>query len=159
MFETPETWESEWDGMPEFVQDDKTPADSITVQFETHADRHNFLVMLGENPARRKSIWWPQKKYLKQSFGKPKKVPQNRYPVYIISKGRWESRHTSKSLESLGIEYRIVVEPQEYKNYSSVINPDKIHTPIFKSRTWVDTGKKLGSWTCKNIGTCKTLDS
>jgi hypothetical protein len=49
-----------------------------------------------------------------------------RYPVYIISKGRHESRLTVKSLEEIGVPYRIVVEPQEYDLYASVINPDNI---------------------------------
>lgn len=48
------------------------------------------------------------------------------YPVYIISKGRWESRLTSKALEDMKVPYRIVVEAQELGQYSSVINPDKI---------------------------------
>lgn len=48
------------------------------------------------------------------------------YPVYIVSKGRWESRLTSKALEKMGVPYRIVIEPQEYDNYSAVINPEKI---------------------------------
>lgn len=38
-----------------------------------------------------------------------------KYPVYIISKGRHESRLTSKTLE-----------PQEYDDYASVIDPSKI---------------------------------
>ena len=49
-----------------------------------------------------------------------------KYPVYIISKGRWESRLTSKALEKMKIPYHIVIEPQEYDLYASVINPDKI---------------------------------
>lgn len=49
-----------------------------------------------------------------------------RYPVYIISKGRWESRLTSKALEKIGVPYHIVIEPQEYEEYASVIDPDKI---------------------------------
>lgn len=48
------------------------------------------------------------------------------YPVYIISKGRWESRLTSKALEDLKVPYKIVIEPQEYDNYAAVINPEKI---------------------------------
>lgn len=47
-------------------------------------------------------------------------------PVYIISKGRWESRLTSKALESMSVPYHIVVEPQEYDNYAAVIDPQKI---------------------------------
>lgn len=50
----------------------------------------------------------------------------SRHSVYIISKGRHDSRLTSKALEAMGVAYRIVIEPQEYKLYSSAINPDKI---------------------------------
>ncbi len=49
-----------------------------------------------------------------------------RYPVYIISKGRWESRLTSKALEARSVPYRIVIEPQEYEQYAAVIDPAKI---------------------------------
>lgn len=48
------------------------------------------------------------------------------YPVYVISKGRWESRLTSKLLEKVNIPYHIVIEPQERDNYAAVINPNKI---------------------------------
>lgn len=49
-----------------------------------------------------------------------------KYPIYIISKGRWESRLTSKALEIMKVHYNIVVEPQEYDNYSKVIDKSKI---------------------------------
>jgi len=49
-----------------------------------------------------------------------------KYPVYIISKGRWESRKTSKALEEIKVPYHIVIEPQEYLQYASVIDSKKI---------------------------------
>lgn len=49
-----------------------------------------------------------------------------KYPVYIISKGRWDSRQTSRSLEQMQVPYHIVVEPQEYTNYAAVIDEKKI---------------------------------
>ncbi len=49
-----------------------------------------------------------------------------KYPIYIISKGRWESRLTSKSLEKINVPYHIVIEPQEYDSYASVIDTNKI---------------------------------
>lgn len=49
-----------------------------------------------------------------------------KYPVYIISKGRWESRFTSKALEKMNVPYRIVIEPQEFEQYSAVIDKNKI---------------------------------
>lgn len=48
------------------------------------------------------------------------------YPVYIISKGRWEKRLTSRALESMRVPYHIVIEPQEYEQYAAVIDPAKI---------------------------------
>lgn len=67
------------------------------------------------------------------------------YPVYIISKGRWESRLTSKALEKMGVPYHIVIEPQEYDDYASVIDPEKIYILPFSNlgqggipaRNWV----------------------
>jgi hypothetical protein len=48
------------------------------------------------------------------------------YPIYIISKGRADTRFTSRSLEEMGVPYRIVIEPQEYEKYAAVIDPKKI---------------------------------
>ena len=53
-------------------------------------------------------------------------MKQTRYPLYIISKGRWESRMTSRTLEEIGADYRIVIEEQEYDKYAAVIDPKKI---------------------------------
>ena len=68
-----------------------------------------------------------------------------RYPIYIISKGRWKSRLTSKALEKMRVPYHIVVEPQEYDDYAAVIDPKKIHVLPFSNlgqgsipaRNWV----------------------
>jgi len=68
-----------------------------------------------------------------------------KYPVYIISKGRWESRKTSKALEEMKVPYHIVIEPQEYDQYASVIDSNKILTLPFSelgmgsipARNWV----------------------
>lgn len=51
-----------------------------------------------------------------------------RFPVYVISKGRWGRRQTSRTLEMMGVPYRIVVEPKEYDNYAEVIDQSKILT-------------------------------
>lgn len=51
-----------------------------------------------------------------------------KYSIYIISKGRWETRQTSRYLEWASIPYFIVIEPSEYAEYAAVISPDKIIT-------------------------------
>ena len=61
---------------------------------------------------------------------KKKQVDMNiykpRFPVYIISKGRWKRKPTSNCFEKIGLDYYIVVEKQEYNNYASVIDKNKI---------------------------------
>ena len=52
-----------------------------------------------------------------------------RYPVYVISKGRWDTRLTVRALESISVPYRVVVEPQERDRYAEVIDPAR--------KTWV----------------------
>lgn len=67
------------------------------------------------------------------------------YPVYIISKGRWETRLTASALEEMRVPYHIVVEPQEYRRYADVIDPQKIYQLPFSklglgsipARNWV----------------------
>lgn len=49
-----------------------------------------------------------------------------RFPVYIISKGRWQRRQTAKTLIAMKVPYKIVVEPSEYDNYRDVIDPNNI---------------------------------
>lgn len=67
------------------------------------------------------------------------------YPIYVISKSRWDTRLTSISLEKIDVPYRIVIEPQEYDNYAAVIDPSMILTLPFSNlgqgsipaRNWV----------------------
>lgn len=49
-----------------------------------------------------------------------------KYPIYIVSKGRWETRLTSKALERINVPYYIVVEAHERDQYAAVIDPHKV---------------------------------
>ena len=44
------------------------------------------------------------------------------YPIYIISKGRWDNTKTADSLDKLGIGYKVVVEPCELDKYLTRFN-------------------------------------
>lgn len=48
------------------------------------------------------------------------------FPVYIVSKGRSESRYTAVQLDMMKVPYSIVIEEQEYDKYSEVIPREKI---------------------------------
>jgi len=44
-----------------------------------------------------------------------------KYPIYVISKGRWESRQTARALLARKVPFRVVVEPQEFEQYAAVL--------------------------------------
>lgn len=48
----------------------------------------------------------------------------NKYPLYVISKGRADNHKTPGALENLGLKYYIAVEPQEYEAYCKTIGPN-----------------------------------
>lgn len=55
------------------------------------------------------------------------------YPVYIISKGRSESRLTARTLDKINVPYKIVIEPQEFDLYNKYIDESKIITTPFSN--------------------------
>lgn len=50
-----------------------------------------------------------------------------KWPVFIPSKGRSDSRMTMKMFDALGVPYTIFVEPQEFDLYVPHISPERIH--------------------------------
>lgn len=72
-------------------------------------------------------------------------VHNPRWPVYIVSKGRADSRLTSRSLERMQVPYFMAIEPQDYDAYAAVIDPKKILVLPFsnhgdgpgRARNWV----------------------
>ena len=129
LFEIEEDWRKTWVGMPEFEQKDLESWQSIKVHFKTMEDRKKFSELI-EHPITdiTASLWYPKaKKMISSDKGFITESPVNpRHPVYVISKGRWDSRLTVKSLEQIGIPYHIVIEPQEYDQYAAVIDPKNI---------------------------------
>lgn len=133
LFEFDEPWKEHWRGMPEFIQPDAHPWRSIEVGFRTVEDFARFQEVIGQRfkngtkytPA----IWFPYAGPFASRIGKyySSSSPKNpRHPIYVISKGRWESRLTVRYLEKMNVPYKIVVEPQERDAYANVIDPTKI---------------------------------
>ena len=53
-------------------------------------------------------------------------MAQPKFPLYIVSKGRSETRMTSKALELMRVPYFIIIEAQEYAAYAQYIAKNKI---------------------------------
>lgn len=51
---------------------------------------------------------------------------QSKYPIYIVSKGRFKNPITAKSFEKYNIDYLIAVEPQEEQDYINVLGKHRV---------------------------------
>lgn len=51
---------------------------------------------------------------------------QPRYPIYIVSKGRWENGQTARVFKEAGLDFLIAVEPQEYDQYCEAFGEEYI---------------------------------
>lgn len=141
-------WKKYWLEMPKYVQKDKWPYKSLLVHFLTEKGR-NYFSEITDNiiTEKTKYIYFPKREkdnlFDFKCISHPIKNPD--YPMYIISKGRWESRLTAKALDKIKVPYHIVIEPQEYDSYASVINKKKIKILPFSNlgqgsipaRNWV----------------------
>jgi hypothetical protein len=116
-----------WYSMPQYKADDKIYP-IIYVGFINNVDKNDFAKKLNINIGGNKWVHYPKPiipNNKKMKYEITYKI-NPKYPVYIISKGRWKSRYTSKSLEEANIPYHIVVEKEEYEKYAEVIDERKI---------------------------------
>ena len=62
-FEMPEWWEGDWQGMPEFIQEDQGAYKSLIVNFETKEDMEEFMKLISQKfTFKTQSIWHPKAK-------------------------------------------------------------------------------------------------
>jgi hypothetical protein len=72
---------------------------------------------------------------------------KNKYPIYIPTKGRFESRKTVKALLEMGAEFKVVIEPQEEQLYLTILPKEYIlvlpfskptdHSMLVTVRNWI----------------------
>lgn len=80
-----------------------------------------------------------------------------RYPVYVVSKGRWESRLTIRALTTMGVDFRVVVEESEYEKYCSVIPSEKVLILPQSYLDNYDTFDDLGNTKSKGPGAARNF--
>ena len=79
------------------------------------------------------------------------------FPLYIPTKGRADSRLTAKVLEEMNVPFRLVIEDQEYKTYSDVIDKSKLLVLDKKYQDDYDTCDDLGSTKSKGPGAARNF--
>lgn len=78
-------------------------------------------------------------------------------PIYIVSKGRADSRLTSRTLEAMGTPYYIVIEEQEFDAYAAVIDKKKILVLDKKYQREYDTFDLFGETKSKGPGAARNF--
>lgn len=69
---------------------------------------------------------------------------KHEYPIYIISKGRAYNPLTAKHFEEYGVDYHIVVEPQEFDDYAKKLGAHRVIALPFSNLG-------LGSYPARNF--------
>ena len=124
-------WKKLWVGMPEYKQEENEPYFKITMKFRDAEAYESFGKLISQNlSVDTTSIWYPKldrDANARKRWIEPKGQYTNpQYPVYIVSKGRADSRLTAKSFERMNMPYYIAIEPQDYDSYAAVIDSKKI---------------------------------
>jgi len=124
----------EWIAMPSYEIESKI---SQTLSFRIYyTDKEesaikSIIELMNSPKITNRSCWYPERLQELYSF-KDKKVIETekiipKYPIYIISKGRYESGTTAKFLDKCDIDYKLVIEPDEYDLYiANKYIPEKI---------------------------------
>ena len=78
-----------------------------------------------------------------------------KYPIYIVSKGRWKNGLTYKALNDMNVPYKMIVESNEYDNYAKIINPDNLLITPQKyideyDTFWHDDDPRIGPGASRN---------
>lgn len=122
------TWQ-EWQGMPEFVQEDLAPAYSVIVHFASKADQAAFGKLIGQKirtvSRKTPSLWYPKAdigRFADKRYRALQPIGP-RAPVYVVSKGRSGTQLTSRSLDRMGVPHYVVVEAAERDAYAATAYP------------------------------------
>ena len=162
-------WKNEWVNMPEYNNINQPPPEiTAKFKFRNYDDYEMFKekikkylyndekVFDGQQKINEKQAWFPlrekDRKYYYLSKGQYTKP---RFPIYIVSKGRWERNPTSKMLKKMNVPFFIIVEKQEYKNYLNLVDKKQILILPQKykdnyDRFWKNNDKRTGSGAARN---------
>jgi len=144
--------------MPEFLS--KSVDEFHKIVFFTNKDSKELGDIFEQNFSdKTKSVWYP-----KLIMGKNSKYrvvsgdTKHKYPIYVISKGRYDCCSTSKFLTQMEVKHYVVVEPQEYEiynknvsnTYSKVMSMDLSYKDNYDTFDDLGTTKSTGPGAARN---------
>ena len=119
-------WRQYWLDMPEYVQENNEHFRTVHIKFRKKEHFEEFSKRIGQDMTEKtKAIWHPELKVTKNRLLRwvedgERTLP--RHPLYIISKTRYDSMFTSRSLARMQIPHHIVIEPQEEQQYEEALD-------------------------------------
>lgn len=162
---TYDVWQDHWQGMPVFAAREAKCHKLLDVSFDTEEDYKKFSDILELSmTADTKSRWFPHKSATDYStmryvsdLTEERKTPK--FPIYIVSKSRWETRLTSDALVSMKVKHYIVVEEEQFEQYNSVVNHEFVTVLILdkKYQDEYDTFDDLGNSRSKGPGAARNF--
>jgi len=119
-----------WFNMPEFKWSDYLRKRVvIDVELKSQEEREAFFKAFNVKPTNNNYIHYELDKnpqddweytYTEKIF--------NKYPIYVITKGRPNKTYTIDTLEQMGLDYYLCVEPNEYEQY--IANPKVVQSKV-----------------------------
>jgi hypothetical protein len=160
----------EWKNMPEYNNtQEKEPEITVKIKFRNITDYEKFNQLLkkkvykcnkvfdGMQEDTKKQAWYPLKeKASMYRYISENKIINPKFPVYVVSKGRWTRRPTCTTLDEMGVPYKVLVEEEEYENYCSNIGEEKVVIVPKKygeeyNTFWKDDDKRTGPGPARNF--------
>ena len=129
----------DYSGMPEY-NNSKQPDPEITAtfKFRSQEDYNTFHSLVKEHiyngkkvfdgmqKKESKTTWFPLKEKASNYRYKSENPKNPRFPIYIVSKGRWERNPTSRVLKEMNVPFFMVVEESEKEKYLNIVNEEQI---------------------------------
>ena len=159
----------DYSGMPEY-KNTKRPDPEITAtfRFRCQDDYDIFHALIKEHiydgnkvfdgmqKKEVKTTWFPLNEKA-SNYNYTSVNPKNpRFPVYIVSKGRWERNPTSRALKEMGVPFYMVVEAHEKDEYLNIVDDGQILILPQKylddyDTFWIDDDARKGPGAARNF--------
>ena len=103
----------------------------LKICYDDEEVRNKILAYCNNPKITNRSFWYPNRpeeiSTIRGAYYKGELTDEtkNKYPIYIISKGRATIKGTAKYLEEMQMDYNLVIEPKEFDEY-------KLHHPEHK---------------------------
>jgi len=131
--------QEEWVDMPEY-DNVKNPEPEITAtfKFRNENDYNEFKSLVqkhvykgkrvfdGNQQIHKKHAWFPRLEkpsnyiYVNSEYHKPA------FPIYIVSKGRYNRNPTSRALKEMQVDFYMIIEEQEFDQYSKLVDSKQL---------------------------------